>query len=32
MKVEELIVYGKSQVHSDLVKILLAELLNLNPL
>ena len=32
MRVEELIVYGKSHAHSDLVKILLAELLDLNPL
>lgn len=32
MKVEELIVYGKEFQHSDHVKILLAELLNLNPL
>lgn len=32
MKVEELIVYGKGFTHSDYVKILLAELLNLNPL
>lgn len=32
MKVEELLVYGKSHCHSDHAKILLAELLNLNPL
>ena len=32
MKVEDLIVYGKSYEHSDLVKILLSELLDLNPL
>lgn len=32
MTVEELIVYGKSYNHSDIVKILLAELLNLNSL
>ena len=32
MKVEELIVYGKEYTHSDYVKILLGELLNLNPL
>ena len=32
MKVEELIVYGKSYAHSEHVKILLAELLELNPL
>ena len=32
MTVEELLVYGKSLVHSDHAKILLAELLNKNPL
>lgn len=32
MKVEELLVYGKSKCHSDYAKILLAELLNRNPL
>ena len=32
MNVEELIVYGKEYTHSDYVKILLGELLNLNPL
>ncbi len=32
MKVEDLIVYGKSHCHSDHVKLLLADLLNLNPL
>ena len=32
MRVEDLLVYGKSQCHSDLAKMLLAELLNLNPL
>ncbi len=32
MRVEELIIYGKSHAHSDLVKILLAELIDLNPL
>ena len=32
MRVEDLLVYGKSLCHSDLAKILLAELLNLNPL
>jgi len=32
MKVEDLIVYGKEYTHSDYVKILLGELLNLNPL
>lgn len=32
MKVEELIAYGKEYAHSDHVKILLAELLDLNPL
>jgi len=32
MKIEELLVYGKSHCHSDHTKILLAELLNLNPL
>lgn len=32
MKIEELIVYGKGFTHSAHVKILLAELLNLNPL
>ena len=32
MRVEDLLVYGKSHCHSDLAKILLAELLELNPL
>lgn len=32
MKIEDLIVYGKSYCHSDHVKILLADLLNLNSL
>lgn len=32
MKIEELLVYGKSHCHSDHAKILLAEILNLNPL
>ena len=32
MKVEDLLVYGKSHCHSDHAKILLAELLNKNPL
>ena len=32
MRVEDLIIYGKSHAHSDLVKILLSELLDLNPL
>ena len=32
MRVEDLLVYGKSHCHSDLAKMLLAELLNLNPL
>lgn len=32
MKVEELIVYGKEYIHSDYVKMLLGDLLNLNPL
>lgn len=32
MRVEDLLVYGKAHCHSDLAKILLAELLNLNPL
>lgn len=32
MRVEDLLVYGKSYCHSDIAKILLAELLNLNPL
>lgn len=32
MRVEDLLVYGKSQCHSDLAKMLLAELLELNPL
>ncbi len=32
MQVEELLVYGKSHCHSDFAKILLAELLELNPL
>lgn len=32
MTVEELLVYGKSYCHSDHVKLLLADLLNLNPL
>ena len=32
MRVEDLLVYGKSQSHSDFAKILLAEILSLNPL
>ena len=32
MRVEDLLVYGKSHCHSDLAKMLLAELLNLNSL
>jgi len=32
MKVEELIIYGKKHIHSDLVNILLSNLLNLNSL
>lgn len=32
MRVEDLLVYGKAHCHSDLTKILLAELLHLNPL
>ena len=32
MNVEELLVFGKQHVHSDHAKILLAELLNKNPL
>ena len=32
MRVEDLLIYGKSKCHSDLAKMLLAELLNLNPL
>ena len=32
MRVEDLLVYGKSHCHSDLAKMLLAELLELNPL
>ncbi|MBO5120430.1 MAG: peptide chain release factor N(5)-glutamine methyltransferase [Bacilli bacterium] len=32
MRVEDLLVYGKSECHSDLAKMLLAELLELNPL
>lgn len=32
MTVEELIVYGKSRVHSDLAKMLLADLMNVNSL
>ncbi len=32
MKVEELLVYGKAHCHSDFAKILLADLLGLNPL
>ena len=32
MRVEELIIYGKSHAHSDLVKMLLGDLLDLNPL
>ena len=32
MTIEELLVYGKSHCHSDHAKILLAELLNKNPL
>jgi len=32
MRVEDLLVYGKTYCHSDHVKLLLADLLNLNPL
>ncbi len=32
MRVEDLLVYGKSYGHSDIIKILLAELLGFNPL
>lgn len=32
MRVEDLLIYGKSYCHSDHVKFLLADLLNLNPL
>ena len=32
MKVEDLLVYGKQHIHSDYAKLLLAELLNKNPL
>ena len=32
MKIEDLLVYGKQHIHSDYAKILLAELLNKNPL
>ena len=32
MLVEDLLLFGKSKIHSDHAKILLAELLNLNPL
>ena len=32
MRVEDLLIYGKSHCHSDLSKMLLAELLNLNSL
>ena len=32
MKVEELIVYGKGKIHSDYAKMLLADLLGVNPL
>lgn len=32
MKVEELLVFGKKHIHSDYAKILLAELINKNPL
>ena len=32
MKIEDLLVFGKSHCHSDLAKMLLAELLNKNPL
>ena len=32
MRVEDLLVYGKKECHSDLAKMLLAELLELNPL
>lgn len=32
MRVEDLLVYGKSYCHSDITRILLAELLSLNPL
>ena len=32
MTVEELIIYGKKYIHSDFAKMLLADLLNVNPL
>lgn len=32
MRVEDLIVYGKSQIHSDFARMLLADLLNMNTL
>lgn len=32
MKIEDLLVYGKQHIHSDYAKLLLAELLNKNPL
>ena len=32
MRVEDLLIFGKSHCHSDHVKLLLADLLNLNPL
>lgn len=32
MKVEDLIIYGKSKVHSDFAKMILADLLNINSL
>ena len=32
MRVEDLLIYGKSYCHSDHIKLLLADLLNLNPL
>ena len=32
MKVEDLLIYGKQHIHSDYAKLLLAELLNKNPL
>ena len=32
MRVEDLLIYGKSYCHSNHVKFLLADLLNLNPL
>ena len=32
MKIEDLLVFGKQHIHSDHAKILLAELINKNPL